>query len=73
MAVAAALAAGITALCVAPGFGAGKAVVMMLLAAATAWPLLRLSRRMIGGQTGDVAGTGQQVAEIAALMVLAAR
>jgi len=73
MVVAAALATGITVLCVAPGFGTGKAIVMLLLAAATAWPLLRLSRRMIGGQTGDVAGAGQQLAEIAALMVLAAQ
>ena len=44
---------------------------MILLAAATAWPLMRLSRRMIGGQTGDVAGAGQQVAEVVALLVLA--
>lgn len=35
-------------------------------------PLLLLARRLIGGQTGDVAGAAQQLAEIAMLLTLAA-
>lgn len=40
------------------------------LAAAAALGLAGLSRRLIGGQTGDVAGAAQQLAEIAALVGL---
>jgi adenosylcobinamide-GDP ribazoletransferase len=32
----------------------------------------RLSRRLIGGYTGDVGGATQQIAEIAALLALVA-
>ena len=72
MMTAAQVATGFCAVFVAPGFGVVATVIMMLLAAATAEPLVRLSRRLIGGQTGDVAGAGQQIAEITALLVLAA-
>jgi adenosylcobinamide-GDP ribazoletransferase len=37
-----------------------------------ALPVVGLSRRMIGGQTGDVAGAAQQVSELAFLLVIAA-
>jgi adenosylcobinamide-GDP ribazoletransferase len=53
---------------------AGWAALPMVLAAAlaTAW-LARLAQRRIGGQTGDILGAAQQLAEAAALAVLAAR
>jgi adenosylcobinamide-GDP ribazoletransferase len=35
-------------------------------------PLLRLSQRLIGGQTGDVAGAAQQISELAQLLTLSA-
>lgn len=35
-------------------------------------PLLLLARRLIGGQTGDVAGAAQQASEVAMLLVLSA-
>jgi cobalamin synthase len=31
-----------------------------------------MARRLIGGQTGDVAGAAQQIAEIASLLTLSA-
>jgi adenosylcobinamide-GDP ribazoletransferase len=43
---------------------------MLALAGLSALALTRLSARMIGGQTGDVAGAVQQVAEIAAMIGL---
>jgi adenosylcobinamide-GDP ribazoletransferase len=43
---------------------------MIVLAALSASVLTRLSSRLIGGQTGDVAGAVQQLAEIAAMMGL---
>ena len=42
-------------------------------AALVAWPVCRLSRRMIGGQTGDVAGATTQLADLMLLMALVAR
>jgi adenosylcobinamide-GDP ribazoletransferase len=36
-------------------------------------PLTALARRLIGGQTGDIAGAAQQLSEIAFLTILAAR
>ncbi len=47
-------------------------VLMLLLAPAAAYGLTRLARRQIGGQTGDVIGASQQVAEIAGLIGLLA-
>ncbi|ACA18724.1 cobalamin-5-phosphate synthase CobS [Methylobacterium sp. 4-46] len=41
-----------------------------LLAALSAWTMSRMAERLIGGQTGDVIGASQQVAEIAALLAL---
>ncbi len=45
---------------------------MLLLAPAAAYGLTTLAKRRIGGQTGDVVGACQQVAEIAALIGLLA-
>ena len=45
---------------------------MILLAALGALTVTALARRRIGGQTGDVIGACQQVAEIAALLGLVA-
>ena len=44
---------------------------LVLAAIAAPAPLLWLARRLIGGQTGDVLGGSQQLAEIAALAVAA--
>jgi adenosylcobinamide-GDP ribazoletransferase len=50
--------------------GAGQALLAVGLALASAWGMTRLARRQIGGQTGDVAGAAEQLAEIAALIGL---
>ncbi|GJD63153.1 adenosylcobinamide-GDP ribazoletransferase [Methylobacterium frigidaeris] len=41
-----------------------------LLAFLAAWTLTRMAARLVGGQTGDVIGACQQLAEIAALLAL---
>lgn len=43
---------------------AGLALGLLLAAAASLW-LMRFARRLIGGQTGDILGAAQQLAEIA--------
>jgi adenosylcobinamide-GDP ribazoletransferase len=45
----------------------------LLISAAAAYGVTALARRQLGGQTGDVAGTAQQAAEIAAYLVFVAR
>ncbi len=58
------------------GLGFAAPVLATALAAGTGLAVTAWSRRMIGGQTGDVAGTAQQAGEIAALtglLILAAR
>jgi adenosylcobinamide-GDP ribazoletransferase len=67
-----ALAAGIAALIV--GFvlglgvlGVGRALLALASALAAALAMTGIARRQIGGQTGDVAGAAQQLAEIACL------
>ncbi|MGA2795449.1 MAG: adenosylcobinamide-GDP ribazoletransferase [Roseiarcus sp.] len=67
-----ALAAGTTALIVAVllglgGVGFGRAILALGLALAAALAITAIARRQIGGQTGDVAGAAQQMAEIACL------
>ena len=47
--------------------GVTRALFACVLAAAASWAMSALARRQIGGQTGDVAGAAQQVAEIACL------
>jgi adenosylcobinamide-GDP ribazoletransferase len=43
---------------------------MILLSGLVGWGFTRLAARHLGGQTGDMAGAAQQVAEIAALLGL---
>jgi adenosylcobinamide-GDP ribazoletransferase len=67
-----ALAAGVAALIVAALLGLGvlglaHALLALALALAAAWTMTAIARRQIGGQTGDVAGATQQLAEIACL------
>ncbi len=67
-----ALAAGMTTLIVAVplGLGAvgfGRAMLALGMALAAALAITAIARRQIGGQTGDVAGAAQQLAEIACL------
>lgn len=50
----------------------GGVALMILCAGLAAWGLTRLAQDKIGGQTGDVIGACQQVAEIAALVALVA-
>ncbi|MGO8797579.1 MAG: adenosylcobinamide-GDP ribazoletransferase [Roseiarcus sp.] len=47
--------------------GLGRAALALALALAAALAVAGLARRQIGGQTGDVAGAAQQMAEIACL------
>lgn len=56
----------------AAGAGSARAATASLAAATAALAITALARRQIGGQTGDVAGAAQQVAEIAVLLVFAA-
>ncbi len=64
------------ALVIAAAFGilcTGMAIIgMATLAAIATWALARLSRARIGGQTGDILGASQQLAETAALALAAA-
>jgi adenosylcobinamide-GDP ribazoletransferase len=66
-ATAAALAAAIGTLAGLPPLGTG---LMLALSALAGDALTRLSNRLIGGQTGDVAGAVQQVAEVLCLIGL---
>ena len=69
-AFAACVLAAIIALICLPFGGAVKAI---LVAAAAAFCLATLAQRQIGGQTGDVLGTVEQVGECLVLLVTAAR
>jgi adenosylcobinamide-GDP ribazoletransferase len=53
------------------GFSFTACLCAVLLAALATYGLCALARAQIGGQTGDVAGAAQQLAEIAALLVFA--
>jgi adenosylcobinamide-GDP ribazoletransferase len=68
--VAIALALGILSLVV--GFGIGATVIGVVALAAIAVLLAQLSLRQIGGQTGDVLGALEQLAEAALLLLAAA-
>ncbi len=52
------------------GIPFGGIILMLLLSVLSGWAMMRLSMRHLGGQTGDIAGATQQVAEIAALIGL---
>jgi adenosylcobinamide-GDP ribazoletransferase len=47
--------------------GLGRAILALLLGLGAALAMTAIARRQIGGQTGDVAGAAQQIAEIACL------
>lgn len=66
--VAALLTAGVALVCIV-GTESPPAVLagMLAAAAAIAWAAVRLAQRLIGGQTGDIAGAVQQLVEIACL------
>ncbi|MGO1073976.1 adenosylcobinamide-GDP ribazoletransferase [Inquilinus sp. CA228] len=49
------------------GIGAAAGLVWALALWLGAWVLAGLARRRIGGQTGDVLGAAQQLAEVAVL------
>lgn len=69
--VAVALAAGLTLAAGAfPGVPFAGAVLMIVSTAFAAFVMTRFSSRHLGGQTGDIAGATQQVAEIAAMIGL---
>ncbi|WP_297296833.1 adenosylcobinamide-GDP ribazoletransferase [uncultured Methylovirgula sp.] len=55
------------------GASLGRILTGLLLSILGAYGVTALARRLIGGQTGDVAGAAQQAAEIAAYLVFAAR
>lgn len=67
----AAYAAGALAVVLALVFAGWAAVPMALLAAAAAWGLGAYAKAKIGGQTGDILGASQQLAEAAVLLVAA--
>ncbi len=48
------------------------ALPLIAVVALTGWGVAGLARAKIGGQTGDVLGAAQQLAEIAALLALTA-
>ncbi|HLJ70929.1 MAG TPA: adenosylcobinamide-GDP ribazoletransferase [Roseiarcus sp.] len=50
--------------------GLGRALLAFVLAWAAALAIVAIARRQIGGQTGDVGGAAQQLAEIACLIGL---
>ncbi len=55
------------------GAGLARPIVAFGASAAAGLALSALARRQIGGQTGDVAGAAQQLAEILFYLVFAAR
>lgn len=55
------------------GFGGRAISEAVILSLASAFPIVFLSKRMIEGQTGDVAGAAQQVAEAMVLIALLVR
>lgn len=54
------------------GLGWVLALVVLTVVALVAWGMARYARAQVGGVTGDVLGAAQQVAELAALLVLLA-
>lgn len=67
----AAIAFGLGALVLALGFGPGKAILAVALIAVIGLLMARLSIKQIGGQTGDILGAFEQLAEISILLVAA--
>lgn len=71
MAMSAGLAAALLLALTAGWAGAARGAWALVLAGAAALAMTAWSRRMLGGQTGDVAGATQVACEIAVLLVLA--
>ena len=67
-----ALALGIGLLPVVAGVGVGQTIASLVAGALASLAMTWIAARQIGGQTGDIAGAAQQLAEIAILCVLAA-
>ncbi len=55
------------------GAGLGRVIIALVLSVASAYGVTALARRLLEGQTGDVAGTTQQAAEITAYLVFASQ
>ena len=51
---------------------AGTLLVVLIAAAIGYWAVEAVSRRQLGGQTGDAAGAAQQIVELAVLLAVAA-
>ncbi|MGA7071556.1 adenosylcobinamide-GDP ribazoletransferase [Bradyrhizobium sp.] len=66
------IAAGLGILCLAIGFGPGKAVTGLILLSVGALIWAFIATRQIGGQTGDILGALEQVGEIVVLLMAAA-
>jgi len=67
-----AIAFGVGTLALALALGPGKALVGLILLSVAGLVLARIAIRQIGGQTGDILGAFEQVAEILILLVAAA-
>lgn len=72
MGVAAATACGLSLAVLAPALGAWHAGLALLAAGLSALAGSRIARAKLGGQTGDIAGATQQMAEVAVLLALGA-
>jgi adenosylcobinamide-GDP ribazoletransferase len=68
----AAIALGLGALVLALGFGPGKAILAVALLALIGLMMARLAIKQIGGQTGDILGAFEQLAETTILLMAAA-
>jgi adenosylcobinamide-GDP ribazoletransferase len=51
---------------------AGTLLVVLMAAAIGYWAVEAVSRRQLGGQTGDAAGAAQQIVELSVLLAFAA-
>jgi adenosylcobinamide-GDP ribazoletransferase len=72
MRTAATLAGGTALLLIGPAFSLFHVLLALAAATLAAFAFVRLAKRLLGGQTGDIAGAIQQVAEAAILMALCA-
>jgi adenosylcobinamide-GDP ribazoletransferase len=62
---------GLGALCLACGFGFGKAIVALILLSMVGLIMAWLATRQVGGQTGDILGALEQIGEIAIVLMAA--
>ncbi len=63
-------AAAVVAACLVPSFGVGATFAGLMAVLAVILIMIRRAERLFGGQTGDVAGATQQLAEIAFLLAV---